>query len=115
MADELKRFAAECWRSRLGRALFFIHLLLAWTAVNYFWNNPTQETLVHLPAFRKAFFCLSWPTLQLLGPVIDQINNRGASRNGDAIITFICSVPWWLYGFAAELGARRIRHYLNEL
>jgi hypothetical protein len=114
MTDDLKRFVIACWQSRLGRALFLIHLIVAMTFVGYVWNNQTMELTAFFYPFRRLYFCLNWPTLQVLQPYIQSINSNGASRLGDAWITFLCSIPWLLFGSAAEVFAKDLSLFLNR-
>jgi hypothetical protein len=111
MIHELKRLTVECWRSRLGRALFLIHLLIAMTLVGYVWNNvDTASPLV--PLCRKLFFLLNWPSIGRLDEFYRVFGKPGPSRFHDGITVFLFSIPWWLYGYGAEIAAAKIRSFI---
>ena len=113
MIDELKRLTVECWRSRLGRALFFIHLLVAMTLVGYFWNNINDPALDVL-AIRKVVFVLDWPSIRLQNTLFRIFGTPPASRFRDGVTVFFFSIPWWFYGYGAELAAAKVRDFIGS-
>ncbi len=109
MLDELSRLITECWRSRLGRAFFLIHLLVCMTLVGYFWSNLSSPDI---PGIRKLYFVLNWFSIFQLESLFVVFRRPSASRFTDGISTFLFSIPWWLYGYGAEIGAKKLRELL---
>ena len=111
MNDELKRLITECWRSRLGRTLFFLNLLISMACVGYLWSNITSP---YAGDVRKLFFVLNWFPMFRLEAWYSVFNQPYASRLNDGLLALLCSVPCWLYGYGAEVGAAKIRELLGH-
>ena len=112
MLHELKRLISECLESRLGRALFLIHLLVSMTLVGYVWNHSQEQTmLVH--ECRRLFYLLNWVSINRLDGIYAIFGTPPASRFRDGATALLFSIPWWLYGYGAEVAAAKVRAILS--
>jgi len=90
MLDELGRLITDCWRSRLGRAFFLIHLLVCMTLVGYAWSNFSSP---FIPGIRKLCFVLNWFSIFQLESHFMVFGRPSASRFTDGVSTFLFSIP----------------------
>jgi hypothetical protein len=113
MEIRLLPLLALLWRSRLGRMLFFVHLVFGLLAVGYYYQNLGTGSAIPFRGFAKLFYSLNWLTLAVFEPLFSVINAKGATHTGDSIIMLICSAGWWVYGAFAEFVAGTVRRHIE--
>ena len=55
--------------SRLGRTLFFVHLVFGLLAVGYYYQNLGTGSAIPFRGFARLFYSLNWLTLAVLEPL----------------------------------------------
>lgn len=94
----------------MGRALFLVNLLIGMACVGYVWSNLGSP---YVRDVRKLFFVLNWFTMIRLEGLFSLSGHSDPSRLKDGVLEFLCSVPWWLYGFGIEVVSAKLRQDLG--
>ena len=111
MIDDVTKMLNDCWRSRLGRSFFLLSLLISMSCVGYLWSD------VHSPYandVRKIFNVMHWYSILRLEPLHAWLNGPTPNQFGDGVLAFLCSIPWWFYGYGAEVCAAAIKRSIDD-
>lgn len=99
------------WRSRWGRFLFGIHFLFGLALVGYYSDHLGTSN----PIFENAawfFRLVDWPIHLDLRSYLGFLYGSFPLRVSNGLIVFFYSIPWWGYGYFAEVTAPIIRRRL---
>ena len=104
------------WQSKLGRFLFLTHLILGMAIIGCLWNHLGQGYFL-FAGENRLLFLLDWPQLSSLR--VPQTRTFvpftwQANRFSDALQMIVISLPWWGYGYFAEVVAPVIRRGLGN-
>ena len=107
MHDGVRRFISDCAKSTVGRIVFVAYLIYSISMIGFFYDHLGDLYPFRFYGERELFNLINAPQITFIRS-LRLLYGWDASKLSDAFAAINIALPWWVYGYFAELIVKRI-------